>query len=187
VVLFFYTLRFFVYAPNGQKFGPADVPTLQRWIDEGRLLPTSMLEDEITLAQMPASSLSTLRFPAPRTTFDVPGQTSHEPLPSEAKEVPSPFQTNPYSTPSNYYRGMPQDYAGSKDVTTAWILLVASILCFPLLSIGGIVLAGRAKKAGNPQATAPFIANIVYTCLWAAGCVFYGLFVIFALSTGSIN
>jgi hypothetical protein len=82
---------------------------------------------------------------------------------------------------------MPSDYAGAQDVTNAWICLVVSIVCMPFVSIAGIVLANRAKKAGNPQATAPFIANIVYTCIWGAGCIFYGLFALFALGVGGFS
>jgi len=170
-------VRYYVYAPNGQRFGPADLPTLQMWIHEGRVLPSSMLEDEMTLARMPASSVAGLTFPATTVTATPPPPNTG----------PTPFEANPYAAPSNYYRAMPGDYDGAKDVTNAWICLVAAILCFPLISIGGIVLASRAKKLGNPSATAPYIANIVYTCLWAAGCVFYGLFVMLAIGSGGFH
>lgn len=137
-----------------------------------------MLEDEATLARVAASALPGLTFPQATMTAEPPR------IPTQG---PAPFESNPYAAPSNYYRAMPSDYEGAKDVTNAWICLVVAILCMPLLSIAGIVLANKAKKAGNPQATAPFIANIVYTCLWAAGCVFYGLFVMLAIGAGGFN
>ncbi|MBL8048362.1 MAG: hypothetical protein JNJ45_06735 [Chthonomonas sp.] len=53
---------YFVVHPSGEKFGPADEATLQQWIQEGRLTPTTVLEDSATRMQFPASSLPGLQF-----------------------------------------------------------------------------------------------------------------------------
>ena len=48
---------FFVVLPDGQKFGPADLRTLNQWASEGRILATSIIEDAQTGQRLHASSL----------------------------------------------------------------------------------------------------------------------------------
>jgi hypothetical protein len=65
--------QYYVLAQDGNRYGPADIPTLQQWINENRILPTTMLEDASTGQQLPASALSDLRFP---TTMPQPPMSS---------------------------------------------------------------------------------------------------------------
>lgn len=55
-------MNHYVVAPDGQKYGPADMATLNAWITDGRLHPQSFLEEEGTGRRLPASSLPGLRF-----------------------------------------------------------------------------------------------------------------------------
>lgn len=164
-------MRYYVFAPNGQRFGPADLPTLQQWVNEGRVLPNSMIEEEASGMRLAASAVTGLSFgPAPFAQQVQTQQNPYEPPPG------SPYSSNPYgqAAPSNYYRQMPTDYSNASDVNNAWICAVVGIMCCGPVSIYGIVLANKARQAGNPNAQAPYIVNIVVTCIWAAGLVFYG-------------
>lgn len=55
-------MRYFVLGDNGQKYGPADVPTLEAWATEGRLLAATQLEDETTGERKSAAELLPSRF-----------------------------------------------------------------------------------------------------------------------------
>ncbi|HJP82632.1 MAG TPA: hypothetical protein VJ835_03930 [Fimbriimonadaceae bacterium] len=57
-------MRYFVIGANGELFGPADIPTLNQWIAEGRVLPTTMVQEELGGARFAASMLTGLAFSA---------------------------------------------------------------------------------------------------------------------------
>lgn len=58
-------MQYFVLWPDGQKFGPADVPTLQQWILEGRLTADSELESVIDGSRCKVSDVPGLSVGAP--------------------------------------------------------------------------------------------------------------------------
>lgn len=172
-------VRYFVYAPNGQRYGPADLATLQQWVAEGRVLPNSLVEDEFGGPQMAASTVPGLIFP---TTYAQP-----QAGPGYSQGPGSPYAENPYNQPqqqSNYYRPPASSYTNAGDVNNAWICAVVGLLCCGPVSIVGIVLANRAKQAGNPNAQAPFILSIIATALWGLGFAFYMIMIAVAMSAG---
>jgi hypothetical protein len=57
-------MGYFVIGPNGELYGPADIATLNQWIAEGRLQPTTMLQEELGGARFAASMLAELNFGA---------------------------------------------------------------------------------------------------------------------------
>ena len=67
-------MRYFVIGPAGEKYGPADVPLLNQWVREGRLLPGTFLEAEGNPARFPASALSGLHCPNPMQAGLAAGQ-----------------------------------------------------------------------------------------------------------------
>ena len=54
--------QYFVIMPDGSKFGPADTPTLNQWIVEGRVHTTTILEEVPSGIRCAANQLPTLRF-----------------------------------------------------------------------------------------------------------------------------
>ncbi|HVL39837.1 MAG TPA: hypothetical protein VM328_10655 [Fimbriimonadaceae bacterium] len=56
-------MTYFVVLPNGQRFGPADLMTLQQWVHEGRVHPHYLIQDSITGARVEARLLPGLMFP----------------------------------------------------------------------------------------------------------------------------
>lgn len=150
-------MPYFVIGDDGQKYGPADIATLNQWIAENRLLPTQMLEDAESGVRMAASAVQGLVFPP---TGPAPGQPYQQPQPGGP----------------GAYSGYPRGGAvygddGSNDVRNAWICGVVGLCCCMPVAIGGIVLALRAKSKGNPAATGPLIFSIVAISLSIIGII----------------
>lgn len=87
-------MRYFVIAPDGQKYGPADVPTLNQWIREGRLNPQMMLEGEDG-SRMVATSVAGLMFPGAPEPVVQPNPYAQPPGPA-ANPYQQPPTGNPY-------------------------------------------------------------------------------------------
>lgn len=81
-------MRWFVIGRDGQKYGPADLATLQRWVGEKRITPDMMLEEEHTGRRLRADTLPGLQFTDPPAT----AITSPTPAPGP---TPSPHPTDP--------------------------------------------------------------------------------------------
>lgn len=135
-----------VVGPDGNIYGPADIPTLIQWRNEGRLTAETVLVDE-TGNRFPASTVPAL-FPPQQP--GMPGQ----PMPGQPMGMAQP---NPYSAaPSNY----PRDYSGYNDeeskklVTRAYIYGALALLCCPIL-FGwlGWQAATKAEEMGNSNGT----------------------------------
>jgi hypothetical protein len=168
-------MRYYVIGADGQRYGPADVPTLNQWAQENRLLPTQMLEDESSGTRMVASSVEGLSFPV------------------VAQPQPAPPYSQP-GQPTSYGGGQPyqQHYGrpvytgddGSKDVTTAWVLGGIWFLCGCfLLPLFGLLSANKAQQKGHPGANAAKIFNIVLLVLNVIGIIFYGIMI----ASGGLN
>jgi hypothetical protein len=141
--------RFFVLWPDGQKFGPADVQTLQRWAVENRIGPATLLEDEHSGRHVRA--------------VDVPAL---QPVLNLPMNMPS---ANPGFVPAN-------PSAGTTEVTIAWILGAIGLCCFGMgLGAAGIVLSIIAMQKGQRGAVAALIFNIVVIVLSLVGIAFLSM------------
>jgi hypothetical protein len=127
-------VRYYVVSQDGQKYGPADIPTLNGWIVEGRLLPTNLLEDETSGQRVPASSIAELNFPATQPSQPSPGFAGGQ-----------PYQ-------QTYARPMMGGDDGSTDIRNAWICGVAGLVCCCLIDFLGFSYANKAEAKGNPGA-----------------------------------
>jgi hypothetical protein len=143
-------VRYYVISSDGQRYGPADIETLNQWVAEGRLLPHQMVENEDTGERQTASSVEGLNFQAaaaPIVDAYAPGQQYQQ----------------------HYYRPNTFDATSQKDVTTAWVLGAFGILCCGCIgiftSIFGLQAANRAIAKGNPAGNAPRTFNIVVLVL----------------------
>jgi|GEM_PF-1791148 len=58
-------MRYYVLDDQGQKYGPADLATLNSWAAEGRIRQNTQVEDEASGLRMAASAVSGLTFPPP--------------------------------------------------------------------------------------------------------------------------
>lgn len=144
-------VHYFVLSPSGQKYGPADMATLQQWIAEGRLLPTSHLESADGMSRYMASQLPGLRFDNPGYPQGGVIQTPYSP------PISPGFGGNP--TGFRFGMGASPMVGGSKDATYAMWLATAVILlcaCIPavgfFMSVAALVLAYRAQRSGDYRA-----------------------------------
>lgn len=142
-------MRYFVIAPNGSRYGPADLATLNQWVQEGRLLPDFNLQPEASQASFPAATLAGLSFPAHLRQPDFGSNLS--PFPS-----PSPVM-------------------GKRELNTAWtygaLALAASIVgrlgCMVFGVVGlvigilGLSAARKAQRQGVPNASGAVAFNWV--------------------------
>jgi hypothetical protein len=128
---------YYVLGQDGHRYGPADVATLTQWAYDGRVLPTTLLEDAGSGARMPASAVAGITF------------------------GPQAMSPPPTPGPGQYGGGYSQPQAGndgSGDVTAAWILGAIGFIACPLvLSSLGIYLASNARKKGHPSGQAAMI------------------------------
>lgn len=174
-------MKFFVLSTGGQKFGPADIPTLNKWITEKRITPETDLEDADTKQIVKAGKVAGLVFgpaatgrgasiikdpiPASRPTLmDDPHASPQNPYQGQAQ---NPYQ-NPPAPGSSYPRHSAAniDDGSAKMITNAWILIVVGTFCVPLLPYPfAIYQANRAKRMGNPNAQAPLIVAWILLCL----------------------
>jgi hypothetical protein len=148
------SMRYFVLSDDGGRFGPAEIATLATWVTEGRILPTTKLEEEGSGAKMAASGVSGLSFSPP------------PPGPSSAKgPAMSASPNNPYSASYAQNSQAPSE-EGKTEVIFSWVL---GGLSFVLCCVGlGWILAGigaflgyRAKEKGHRSGQAAMIFNII--------------------------
>lgn len=168
-------MTYFVVMPDGQKFGPADLPILNQWAGEGRILPDTTIEDASTGHRFMASALAGLQLPG--TTFAQP----------MSQPFPPPGSMNQPTQYAAYQRGPAYagDY-GQNELTYAWVLgatgLVLTFACgcsgpcvlialvFPIL---GIIYANKAATKGNPNAAGARILSYVAIAIQAVGLILY--------------
>jgi len=152
-------VRYFVITPDGNRYGPADIATLNAWIADSRLVPDQMLEEEGTGMRLQAGQLPGLNFAVtgpnlPPPNFG-PGQTYQQ------------YYTRP---------GLPPD-DGKKDLQIAWICSACSMVgcCCCLGVVGGVlglVYAKQAEKKGVTNVTGPRVLSIIGLVLFSAYVVF---------------
>lgn len=141
-------MGYYVIAHDGNRYGPADIATLQQWVREGRIAPNTTLEDEVTGTQIRASLLPELSHLFPQGAA---------PPPTQAPPVPMAG-------------GGP-----SSQATTALVLGILGVLCCGLIGIPAILVAkqelqrieqGLAPVEGRGLAHAGFILGIVGIVVW---------------------
>ncbi len=193
-------MRYFVVSLDGQKYGPADIPTLQQWIAEGRIMPNTYLEEEIGGARMQAAGVQTLRFPVDQPISPPTAMQAYQSVYTNPTNPPAANQDlsqNPYADGTYGYQ---QSYPGAQaysvsarqNLNNSWVLgaiaisvMTVGFCCMvgPLagivLSIFGMSAGKKAKDAGHPNGQSAYVFNIVILVL---SVVLLGLSLFFYLS-----
>lgn len=165
---------YFVVAQDGQKYGPADIAALNQWIAEGRILPTTMLEDSVSGARIVARALNGLIFPQDPSA------------PTAFRPTPAPPGANPYSTPSisqqyqmqqSYPRQQPWNQpapVNQGEIVAGWVCTCLTPLIFCLCfvpfatAIFGLVIGLRLQRQGMGQGTVMMTLNMIWLLLLVA-------------------
>ena len=148
-------MGYYVIGEQGQKYGPADVNTLNQWIAEGRIVSHSMLEDETSGGQIVASSVRGLKFSA-----------APPPVASGAQ----PYRQAPqYQVPAYQQSGS----GDNGPIILAFALAVVSPVLSLLLPFGGLMTAlwgirtaAKAKERGHPLGILAIVACGIAIAFW---------------------
>jgi len=144
-------MRYYVIAPDGSRFGPADVALLNRWIAEGRVFPNTPLIFEATGENCLAGQVPGLTFTAPPIGYAPPPAAPH-------------FNPAGYEKP---YAGYPRNWLpsstddGSADIRNAWVMFGLGLTCCSVTFISGFLSAQSARRKGHPGAPLAMMANAV--------------------------
>jgi hypothetical protein len=183
---------FVVDTTTGQKYGPADMPTLNDWAQQGRVTPQTVLEDSATGNQIPASSVPGLLLPG----FNAPSPSAAAPsAPPSSTETQTNYQ--PYQPPTGVAPGpagferAPVPGAGfvtqdsQKLVTNAWIWFAVGFLCCGLIGYPmAIVTGNKALEAGNEGGKLPKTLSIVFIVLSVVAVLLYFVLIGVAVASG---
>jgi hypothetical protein len=142
-------VQYYVLSPDGQKYGPATMAVLKQWVTEGRLSPGSELESVADMSRFRASSFPDLFPPG---SLESPNFSSAPPRPP-----------TPYSPPAKL--------RSDQDVTVAWVCVAVGFVFCGFAHIPAFLYAKKAKEAGNPNASGPYVVSIIGLVLTAVGCV----------------
>ena len=135
-------MSFFVVDPaTGQRYGPADLPTLNVWISEGRVHAKTLIENAETRERCEATVLQGLQWQGPTPNL------------AAFREPP---KMGPHAT------GKPSEIPGQQDATNAWIYFalgfaVCSVIFLPM----SVIAANKAAAQGNPSARLAKILSII--------------------------
>ncbi|MCC6404139.1 MAG: hypothetical protein IT207_09025 [Fimbriimonadaceae bacterium] len=191
-------MSYYVVWPDGRRFGPANLDTLNQWAGEGRISADALIEDVVAGKTVPATMVPGLEFPSPESPTAAiepeappipdpfPGGQSaagwqqvqpnaREPGSYAPRPAPSldPYATAPgASTP--FPRGVQQEPSpGSANLNWAWALMAVGFLCGCgfVAHIPALFLAYQAKKAGHPSANIAVIIGWVMLFLSVGGLI----------------
>ncbi len=159
-------MNYFVIWPDGQRFGPVDLATLQQWQIENRVDNNTILEDAKNGNRIRAELvLGQAGIPPTTTPFSQPSQTQ-----------------NPYvGYPRNVsYPSSVQVANGKTELTVSYIcgaLGIALACCIPIVvPIIGLVLGIVAKNKGQTGAGGAIALNVV-------GLVISGVLFLFGMAS----
>lgn len=184
-------MKYYVIWTDGQKFGPADVDTLNQWIQEGRVTPTTELESVATMARLSAASVPGLVFDQPAPAVPDVSITADQPAPTlsadagpssfaspygatvspENQPANSPYQYPPDPTGNPYPRGSSGSQDGQTEAIVSIVLSVVGLCCCCLFPIAGLVLGYMSKNKGNQLGNTAVIIGWISVVLSIGGTI----------------
>ncbi len=100
-------MKFYVIWSDGRKFGPADIPTLIQWAQEGRLNRDTTVENAETGLQGRARDIQGMTWPTNAPATDMGG--GDPTLKAGEKPLATPSSFTVPGQPKPYIAGQPQD------------------------------------------------------------------------------
>ncbi|HVT11621.1 MAG TPA: hypothetical protein VHE55_05095 [Fimbriimonadaceae bacterium] len=163
-------MRYYVVTQSG-SFGPADIGQIEQWSREGRVAPSTILEEEGSGRRILASSLPGLTF----TTFQHAPQSGPLATPFSEPNLPQPLppQPIPPQMVSNYLRPgaepplfLPDASDGKRELTYSFLFALLSpvIALFMIygvaMAIGGMYCASLAIRRGQKLGILSIFLNL---------------------------
>lgn len=136
-------VRYFIHAVDGQVYGPVELDTVNQWIVEGRVVPTTLLQPENSQSRVAAST--------------VPGLTWAQGQ-SFTSYTPQQLSTAKY------------ELLGAWSCFAASLALCCLPFGVHIsLGIGGMVLGVMAYKKGSALGLLALLLNLVLVLLYIRG------------------
>lgn len=152
------TVSYFVLGPDGSKYGPSGINTLNLWASEGRITAETYLEDANTGQQLLATSLPGLLIPG----FNSGATIQPRPFQKEERQPWRKTMDSPTLRPDG--RGISMEGQGAYNTSLA-LGIIGIILGFAsccsvvglILGIIGLSKAGEAERLGYDAKVAVII------------------------------
>ena len=95
-------MNYFVVGPNGERYGPADLATLNQWVGEGRVKADSLVQAEGDIELVPASQIEgiALALDAPAAAPTDTGSATPAPVPGPLPATAASATPMPVPTPA---------------------------------------------------------------------------------------
>ncbi|MEI7575955.1 MAG: hypothetical protein WCK51_03610 [Armatimonadota bacterium] len=132
-------MRYFIHAPDGQQYGPADLNVINQWIAEGRIVPTTLLQPESSSMRIAASTIDGLIW-AENQTFQA-------------------------YTPQSVSTGRLELRASWVCLAGSLVLCCLPMGFHVVAGIAGVLFAVVAYRKGNQVALASLILNLLLLAL----------------------
>lgn len=163
-------MRYYVLDAQGNQYGPADVPTLNQWVRDGRILPATQILVETTGKVIPAQMVPGLNLDlAPGLGLNPAGPSRSDP--SVPLGFPGAQQSGPYANyrqSSGAFGGVGDAMPGAAEFNRSLTFTGASLLCCltiaPIgvpLAIAGIYFARKAQMMGHPGPQVAMISGVI--------------------------
>ncbi len=149
---------YYVIAADGNRYGPADIATLNEWIKDRRLEPNMRLEDVQTGALATAVAVPGLNFPDPGAPMVPPPSAGVGPggapvlgqMPGQSPAIGSPYGSAPYGeNPTPYPRHAQQGEPIGKLLALGYGLGILSIVLSSFNFFGALISAVYGIQFGN--------------------------------------
>lgn len=165
--------------PGGERYGPASLPVVNQWIQEGRVLPTTTLQNVATGQVKLAKDVSGLvwtpmqpndpyaasnPYSSPKPTgnsgFQQYGGPYHDPYSRSSNQPLSPFGQSgaPYPRPE-----------GDRLASKSLLMSALSFVCCPICVVFALYLAYRARAEGSRSAATALWVSWIVTVIWILG------------------
>ena len=161
-------MKYFVLAPDGQKYGPADQDDLQAWITEGRIGPDTLLERESDGVKGAARFIPGLTFAAaapPPVAAPAPVSAT-SPYPREWNQAPA----GPISDPDARATAIKAIAWGVGAIGLGFVIAIGALFC----GITAIQQGASANSKGDKLGWAGIALGVIAIAIRVGMIVFGG-------------
>lgn len=190
-------MEYYVVADDGQKYGPANLDTLNEWAQQGRILPTTTIERASDGVRQPASLIPGLILPSSDAGLQAPYASAPQPgtpaSPIGQSQPPSPgfgpISGYPRQQPYYSYDQVPPELQGKFNwgaflLTWIWglnhkayitLLSLALVIVqwvFGILTSPGTSLSGGMNSIASPASNA---VGVLFSLTGLGLSIYYGI------------
>jgi hypothetical protein len=163
-------MRYLVITKSGM-YGPANEAELTIWAEEGRLAPSTVLEEEGTGRRSQASDVVAAAFTtfrsSPQSSRVVSGGNPSQPSSSQMQPIPPQMVSNYYRPGQEPPLFLGDVMDGKRELRYSFLLAVAGPIIALVsfygiaMALGGVYVASLAIKRGRKLAFVSLILNII--------------------------